>query len=103
MTGSGIHQRCWNHERREAVCRCPECGRSYCRECVTEHEARLLCASCLAALSRGTGERRRGGRRAVTAVLALAGILLAWAFFYSAGEALILFTGRMEQSSWPSR
>ena len=42
-----LQQRCWNHEAREAACRCPACGRSYCRECVSEHEGRLLCAACL--------------------------------------------------------
>ena len=98
---AAIHQRCWNHEAREAVCRCPECGRSYCRECVTEHEARLLCAACLAALERKGRLRSRG--RVMPAFLALAGILLAWVLFYSAGEAMILITGRLEQTEWPSR
>ncbi|MCI0613826.1 rhomboid family protein, partial [bacterium] len=37
-------QRCFFHSQREAVVRCPECGRYYCRECVTEHLDRLLCA-----------------------------------------------------------
>ena len=32
-----IHQRCSNHPGREAAVRCPECGRFFCRECVTEH------------------------------------------------------------------
>jgi hypothetical protein len=41
------HQRCANHPEREASARCPECGRFYCRECVTEHEDRVLCAACL--------------------------------------------------------
>ncbi|HSI87331.1 MAG: rhomboid family protein [Candidatus Methylacidiphilales bacterium] len=40
-------QRCAYHTSREAVARCPECRRFYCRECVTEHDDRLLCASCL--------------------------------------------------------
>lgn len=44
-------QRCENHPGREASARCPECARFYCRECVTEHEDRVLCASCLARTS----------------------------------------------------
>jgi hypothetical protein len=101
MTSDAIHQRCWNHDTREAVCRCPECGRSFCRECVTEHEARLLCASCLNALPR---ERRGAAHPRLRAVaLGVAGILLAWMVFYGAGEGLILITGRMEQTSWQSR
>lgn len=98
MTGLDIQQRCWNHEAREAVCRCPECGRSFCRECVTEHEARLLCASCLNAVARAHQSPRAGLRRLLPAAMALAGILLAWTVFYGAGEALILLTNRMEQT-----
>jgi hypothetical protein len=98
MSGLAIQQRCWNHEAREAVCRCPECGRSFCRECVTEHEARLLCASCLVAVARARRSRRAGVRRLLPAAMALAGILLAWTVFYSAGEALILLTTRLEQT-----
>lgn len=101
MTGTRFHAHCWNHEAREAVCRCPECGRSFCRECVTEHEARLLCARCLAsqaAQSSGPPRRRIAGLG-----MAVAGLLLAWMFFYGTGQALILITGRMEQTSWQNR
>jgi hypothetical protein len=45
-------QRCANHPRREASARCPECGRFFCRECITEHDDRVLCASCLAKLAK---------------------------------------------------
>jgi hypothetical protein len=44
-------RRCDNHPQREASARCPECGRFFCRECITEHDDRVLCASCLARLS----------------------------------------------------
>ena len=33
--------------QREAVARCPECARFFCRECITEHEDKVLCAACL--------------------------------------------------------
>jgi hypothetical protein len=98
MSSLAIQQRCWNHDAREAVCRCPECGRSFCRECVTEHEARLLCASCLTKLTRTHAARRTGLRRLLLAAMALSGILLAWVVFYGAGEALLLVTTRMEQT-----
>jgi hypothetical protein len=41
------HQRCLHHHEREAVARCPECGHYFCRECITEHDERVICASCL--------------------------------------------------------
>ncbi len=40
-------QRCLNHTSREAVARCPECAQFYCRECITEHDERVICAACL--------------------------------------------------------
>jgi hypothetical protein len=102
MPNPTIHQRCWNHEAREAVCRCPECGRSFCRECVTEHAARLLCASCLKVLAQ-TGQSRQGGlRRLLPAGMLVGGILLAWLVFFGAGAAFNLFASRLEQSSWQS-
>jgi hypothetical protein len=98
MSGLALQQRCWNHEAREAVCRCPECGRSFCRECVTEHEARLLCAACLITVARTHRSQGAGMRRLLPAAMALVGILLAWTVFYGAGEAVILVTNRMEQT-----
>ena len=41
------HQRCFNHATREAVARCPECHHFFCRECITEHDDRVLCTGCL--------------------------------------------------------
>jgi hypothetical protein len=103
MTNLTIHQRCWTHEAREAVCRCPECGRSFCRECVTEHDGRLLCAACLKTLAQAPTSRRGGLRRLIPAAMALVGILLAWLVFFGAGAAFNLFASRLEQSSWQSR
>src|ERR1043166_5979979 len=53
-----LQQRCLNHSFREAVARCPECKRYFCRECVTEHDDRLICAACLKKLSRPAAARR---------------------------------------------
>jgi hypothetical protein len=51
------HQRCYHHQFREAVARCPECGRFFCRECITEHADKVLCASCLGKTLGPDGER----------------------------------------------
>jgi hypothetical protein len=96
-----LQQRCWNHESREAVCRCPECSRSYCRECVTEHDSRLLCASCLRTLTSTAAPQRRSGL--MPAGMALGGLLLAWLVFFGSGEAILLLITRLEQSTWLSR
>lgn len=108
MSGQAIHrpiqQRCWNHELREAVCRCPECGNSFCRECVTEHQSRLLCAACLRSLARARERTLPASRRALTAVvMALAGLTIAWVVFFAAGEAMLTLAVRAEQTAWQNR
>jgi hypothetical protein len=108
MAGVFLQQRCWNHEAREAVCRCPACGRSFCHECVTEHELRLLCAACLRLSGMpgvtATGQSKRSAWRSVLPTgMLLAGFLLAWIFFYGAAQSLSFFTERAEQSSWQNR
>lgn len=102
MSSQAIQQRCWNHESREAVCRCPECGNSFCRECVTEHESRLLCAACLRSLARApqVSVRRRG---LAPIAMGLAGILIAWVVFFAAGEAMLTLAMRAEQTAWQNR
>lgn len=81
-------QRCRNHEGREAVARCPSCGRFFCRECVTEHEGRILCAPCLArnGRERVRPPRRRWMRPVFTA---LAGFVALWFVFQCAGQLLL--------------
>lgn len=82
-------QRCFNHAAREAAARCPECGRCFCRECVSEHEDRLICAACLKQLTRPQLSKRYhfvGLFRLVQLVL---GILVLWSSFYLLGQALL--------------
>jgi hypothetical protein len=102
MQPAALQNRCWNHELREAVCRCPVCGRSFCRECVAEHEQRLLCASCLKASVR-IEPAGAGKQRIAHAAWLLAGILLAWMILFFVGEAVLAYTGRLEQTAWLRR
>jgi hypothetical protein len=103
MAGAGLQHRCWNHEAREAVCRCPQCGRGFCHECVTEHESRLLCATCLAAVSRLAHTKRSAWRNLLPPAMLLGGLLLSWLFFYTAGQSVSFFVDRAGQSSWQTR
>jgi len=103
MNAIGLQQRCWNHEAREAVCRCLACGRSFCRECVTEHESRLVCAACLRNLAETAAKRRGRMRRLVSALLTVAGLLLAWAVYFAAGEGLITLREHAERLEWQNR
>ena len=98
MTGGIVHQRCWNHEAREAVCGCPGCSRPFCRECVTEHERRLLCAVCLQSITRAAQSRPRRGRMLLAALAAFGGVILSWSIFYIGGEILLEITARAEHA-----
>lgn len=102
MNGPALQQRCWNHDEREAACRCPRCGRGFCRECVTEHEARLVCAACLKILAAEKQSRRGSLRRFLPASMALTGFVIAWFVFYGIGEALLESAAHLEQSTWQS-
>ncbi len=81
-------QRCFNHARREAAARCPVCAKYYCRECIAEHDGRMICARCLKAVE---APRRKGRFLSVMArtFQLLAGVLVLWLVFFLLGRALL--------------
>lgn len=82
-------QRCAIHPTREAAARCPQCGDSFCRECITEHDDRIICASCLRQLT-AAAERTTQARRNWWPLAQLgAGLLSAWVVFYIVGQVLL--------------
>ena len=96
-------QRCFNHAQREAVARCPECGQFFCRECITEHDDRILCAACLRQASRSVEKDRHPFRVLGRAGLSLAGLLTAALFFYWIGQILLLIpTSFHDETLWKS-
>jgi hypothetical protein len=102
MPALPLRQKCWNHETREAVCRCPACSRPYCRECVTEHEGRLLCAPCLRKAPIDSLSHRPR-RRLPRVVLLAAGLLLSWFLFLGIAAGVSEFSARIEQAAWQNR
>jgi hypothetical protein len=81
-------QRCFHHPGREAVCRCTGCTRTFCRECVVEHDGRLICATCLQTQTAAPSATSRV-RTVRTLVFATAGFVASWVFFYMAGAFLV--------------
>ena len=84
-----------------------QCRHYFCRECVTEHDDRLLCAVCLRKASQKTGARRHPFRALARAVFALGGLLTATLFFYFVAQALLLIPaawhdGTLWKSFWSS-
>lgn len=89
-TGGALHaRRCARHEAREAAARCPECGGFYCRECVTEHAGRLLCAPCLARRAADAAPRRRRLQGLRRGLRMAAGVTVLWLLFYWLGAVLV--------------
>ena len=88
MAGLSL-QRCFNHSAREAAARCPECGHSYCRECITEHDDRLICAACLLKLAKAPFTRRGGFVTILRVAQAGAGVFILLVFFYTLGQMLL--------------
>ena len=75
---------------REAAARCPECGRFFCRECVTEHDGRLICARCLRQLTDPPAARPDPlGPVVLRTAAAVAGVLVAWCLIYYFGQILM--------------
>ena len=103
---ASLHQqRCFNHGVREAVARCPECGGFFCRECVTEHDDRVVCSVCLAKLARTPLVKRRAFVNLLRAAQCLAGLVAAWFFFFFIGSLLLkipsaFHEGALWQVNW---
>jgi hypothetical protein len=92
-------QRCLNHSVREAVARCPLCTQYFCRECVTEHEDRVICAACLRRITfKPAGKKRNlaGVKRLLAGAF---GCLLAWLMFYTAGRMLLSIPAEFHDGS----
>lgn len=100
MTGMAAlaDRKCLNHGVREAVARCPRCRSHFCRECVSEHGGRILCAPCLAA---ETAMAAPAGASLAWAPFAAAlGLGFAWLFFLGLGKALLAVPASVHDGGW---
>ena len=84
-----LHQRCFNHAMREAVARCPDCTRFFCRECITEHDDRVLCSACLKKLARTPLAKRPAFVKLVRFAQCAVAVMITWFFFFVIGEMLL--------------
>ncbi len=84
-----LHQRCFHHSLREAVARCPECRLFYCRECITEHDDRVICATCLGKITAVAAPARRSFAWILPFAQSAVGLAIVWLFFYFFGASLL--------------
>jgi hypothetical protein len=97
------HQHCLNHSAREAVALCPQCRHFFCRECITEHDDRILCADCLRRASLVVRPGRHPFRALARAGLSLAGLFTAAIFFYGMGQIRLLIPTQFHDGTlWTS-
>ncbi len=82
-------RRCLRHRQREAVAMCPECGHYYCRECISEHEGRILCTRCLNVSALSEVKARGLAGRTVDLLSGSLGLLFLWMVFYYFGKFLL--------------
>jgi len=88
MTGLA-QQRCFNHALREAVARCTACHQYFCRECITDHDDRMICAACLAREVAPGKIARPRTRSLLHLAQTVAGMAILWLGFYCLGLALL--------------
>jgi hypothetical protein len=77
---------CLRHPDRSAVARCRSCAQAFCRECVVEHEYRLMCADCLRREAGRPGDR---AGRVPWAALAqwVSAVCVVWVMWYGVASA----------------
>src|SRR3954462_5126368 len=81
------HARCLFPPLREAAARCPHCGGTFCRECVTDEEGKVACPPCLRRMARPPAQNASTARlfremvagfTALACLAALLFLLLRW-------------------------
>ena len=97
-------ERCFHHETRGAVCRCPECRRFFCRECVVSFDGRLLCAACIARANESPLLPKKKSSHLGQLLLGVAALVFVWVFFYCVGWIILQYRETLpdqESSSEP--
>jgi len=82
-------KRCFNHENREAVAKCLDCGRFFCRECINEHEGRFICAQCLKKSVKQPISKRHHFLGIYRIIQVMIGIIILWMSFNYLGDMLL--------------
>ncbi len=92
-------QRCFHHGFREAVARCPECSRFFCRECITEHKEQVLCTTCLNKTVAPQTSKPTWIAPLIQLGFFFFGIITLWLTFYYIGQFLLWLPDSFHEGS----
>jgi hypothetical protein len=96
-------QRCLNHPAREAAARCLDCSGHYCRECVVEHDGRLLCAACLRKATKTSAFREVWLARIWHFAQVCGALAFLWIAFFALGKMLLAIPSSFHEGDiWKS-
>ena len=93
MSESLAKATCRIHFERPASARCPSCHQFYCAECITEHDGRLTCASCLNEAREEAAAPKRsrswtGWLQPMPVIQLVVAVVVVWIIFYLLAQTL---------------
>lgn len=82
-------KKCRRHASREAAALCPECKNYFCRECVTEHDDKVICSDCLSRLNLAGHSSSSALSWVFHGFWGFLGLFIVWLLFYGLGKFLV--------------